>query len=408
MATTNDGGDDDSVAGKLRDKLDELAAYPRADEPDYTPRTEFDHADGGYIQTGPLTQPPTDYDAILREFGYDPAEVVIIGHPRVSRWQQRARIRGTASYETTWLAAYKFQIAPRSAVQPAADLEAIVARARKTPVAGAGAHVFVFQASDIQCGKVGKTPDGGPSTPLIAQRYLEAVANAAAEFKRLKRLGIEAIQISMPGDLIEGSQSQRGRNLGYLTESTVPEQTRVLRRLMMETVTTLAPLVDVVYLDVVGGNHDDADRSLNSWPGNNWATETAGAVADALDANPNSFRHVTVRVPDRWQGHMTVPVGQDNPTVVTLAHGHQWRRGRGMDWWAGQAHGGHPAGGSMILQCGHYHGWQVESSATKTLIQSPTFDLGSEWYTERTGATSRRGGLVYLLNGGDVSRMSVV
>ena len=395
------------LSKRLEDALDGLAAYPRADEGEYTPRTEFDHQTGGYIQTGPLKSAPTDYDNILREFGYDPAEVAIVGHPRVSRWQQRARIRGTADYETSWLSAYKFQLAPRGRLDTT-DLEAIVAAAKKNPAAGTGPHVFVFQASDLQCGKVGKTPDGGPSTPHIAQRYLESVESAVAEFKRLKKLGIEAMQISMPGDLIEGSESQGKKNLGFLTEVGVPEQTRVLRRLMMATIEVFAPLVDRIYFDVIGGNHDDADRSLNSWPGNNWATETAGAVADALTLNPASFRHVTVRVPDKWSGHMTVPVGEENPTVVTLAHGHQWRRGKGMDWWAGQAHGGHPAGAATVLQCGHYHGWHIESSEAKTLIQSPTFDLGSAWYTERTGATSRRGGLVYLLNSGEVSRMTVV
>lgn len=398
----------DNLGDRLDNALSDLASYPRADEADYVPRTEFDHVDGGYIQTGPLPEQPTDYRALLTQFGYDPDVVCIVGHPKVSRWQQRARIRGTAEYETTWLSAYRFSIAARKAAAGAADIEAIVKAARKTPKPGVGPHTFVFQASDLQCGKVGKTPDGGPSTPHIAARYLEAVSAAVDEFKRLKRLGVEAIQISMPGDLIEGSESQGKKNLGYLTETGVPEQTRVLRRLMMATVEAFAPLCDIVYLDVIGGNHDDADRSLNTWPGNNWATETATSIADALTLNPDSYRHVTVRVPDRWQGHMTVPVGQDNPTVVTLAHGHQWRRGKGMDWWAGQAHGGHPAGAAHILQCGHYHGWYVESSATKTLIQSPTFDLGSAWYTERTGATSRRGGLVYLLNGGDVSRMTVV
>jgi hypothetical protein len=397
-----------SIADRLADKLAALDAYPRAEESEYTPRTEYDGVAGGYIQTGPLAEAPKDYDDLLREFGYNPDVVQIVGHPRVSRWQQRARIRGTADYETSWLSAYRFHIAPRGMNATATDLEAIIVAAKKKPTAGIGPHAFVFQASDLQCGKVGKTPDGGPSTPHIAARYLESVALAVDEFKRLKRLGIEAIQIAMPGDLIEGSQSQRGKNLGYLTETGVPEQTRVLRRLMMATIEAFAPLVDHVTLDVIPGNHDDADRTLNSWPGNNWATETATAVADALTLNPAAFSHVTIRVPDKWQGHMTVPVGIDNPTVVTLVHGHQWRRGKGMDWWAGQAHGGHPAGASTILQCGHYHGWHVESSASKTLIQSPTFDLGSAWYTERTGATSRRGGLVYLLNGGEVTRMSVV
>ena len=149
-----------SLNRRLEDALEGLAAYPRADESEYTPRTEFDHQAGGYIQTGPLKSAPTDYDDLLRQFGYDPAEVCIVGHPRVSRWQQRARIRGTAEYETSWLSAYKFQIAPRD-TNAATDLDGIIAAARKKPAAGTGPHVFVFQASDLQCGKVGKTPDGG-------------------------------------------------------------------------------------------------------------------------------------------------------------------------------------------------------------------------------------------------------
>jgi hypothetical protein len=395
-----------TIADRLDGKLGELAAYPRADEAAFKPSTEFDGNSGqGFIQTAPLSAAPASYDDLLREFGYDPADVQIVGHPRVSRWQQRARIRGTAEYETTWLSAYRFHIAARQAGTTPADLEAIIRRARTSTKSGTGGpHVFVFQAGDIQCGK--KASGGGVAE--TAAKYLESVALAVDEFKRLKRLGIEAIQVSMPGDLIEGSQSQRGKNLGYLTEIDVPEQTRVLRRLMMATVEAFAPLIDRVYVDVVGGNHDDADRQLNSWPGNNWATETASVIADALTLNPAAFSHVTIRVPDRWRGHMTVPVGEENPSVVTIIHGHQWSRGKAMNWWAGQAHNGQPAGASRILQCGHYHEWSVESNATKTVIQSPTFDGGSDWFTEKTGATSRRGGLLYLLNGGDVTRMSVV
>jgi len=237
------------------------------------------------------------------------------------------------------------------------------------------------------------------------ERFVESVAAARAEFKSLKRHGIAGVQISMPGDCIEGSVSQGGRNLGYLTESTVPEQTRILRRLMLHAIETFAPLVEQVYLDVVNGNHDTAQRQLNSWPGDGWATESAIAVDDALTLNPTAFSHVTVRVPDQWQGHMTVPLGD---SIVTIAHGHQWRRGAGMTWWAGQAHNGHPAGGAHVLQCGHHHEWHIETSATKTLVQSTTFDCGSDWFKERTGAESRRGGLVYLLRAGETSRMSLV
>ncbi|MFE7745389.1 hypothetical protein [Nocardia sp. NPDC057455] len=68
-------------------------------------RTEYDgHA--GFLQTGALAGPPASFTELLRQFGYDPNEVQIVGHPRISRWQ---------SYGGEWLEAYRFHIAPRLA-----------------------------------------------------------------------------------------------------------------------------------------------------------------------------------------------------------------------------------------------------------------------------------------------------
>jgi hypothetical protein len=383
----------------LEDRLNELSEYPAAEDVAYTPKTEFDGGTG-FIQTGPLKQAPQSHTELLEQFGYDPAEVTIVGNPHVSRWEQRARIRGTNTYDTVWLSAYKFTIAATKAALRPLDLDAIVKKAKKAPKPGTEPHWFVFQASDTQLGK--KSRDG--STGEILDRYFQSVESAIDEFKALKRHGIEGIQLSFPGDCIEGNQSQRGRNM-WLTQETITEQTRILRRLIMHTVERFAPLVDQLLVHVVGGNHDDADRMLNSYPGNNWATESAISVADALKMNPTAYGHVDVRVPDKWSGHMTVPVGD---SVVTIAHGHQWRKGQGMTWWANQAHNNQPHGAAQVLQCGHYHEWHIESSATKTLVQSSTLDCGSDWYRDKTGADARRGALVYLLNGGEVSRMSVL
>jgi predicted phosphodiesterase len=382
----------------LEDRLNELASYPAATEAQYTPRTEFDGT-SGYVQTGPLKEPPKNYDELLRQFGYDPGEVEIVGNPRISRWEQRSRIRGTGSYETTWLSAYRFHVSSKK-LTLVTDLDAIVKRARKTPPKGSGPHWFVLQAGDLQ---IGKRASGG-ATEEIVDRYFDSLNSAVAEFKSAKRLGVEGVQISMPGDCIEGNVSQGGRNL-WLTQETITEQTRILRRLMMHTVEAFAPLIDRVLLTVVNGNHDEAQRAQNSYPGDGWATEAATAVSDALTLNPSAFGHVTVQVPDKWRGSMTIPVGD---TVVTVAHGHQWRSGQAMKWWSEQALHHQPAGAAHILQHGHYHSWQVETTEQRTRIQSSTYDCGSDWYRDTHGATNRRGGLVYLLRAGSVSRMSVV
>lgn len=383
----------------LEDRLDELKSYPKASETQFTPRTEFDGVTG-FLQTGPLKQPPNDHAELLTQFGYDPHTVRIVGHPRVSKWEQRARIRGTADYETSWLSAFKFTIASVDNVQPATDLDAIVRKAKRAPKPGTGPHWLVFQAGDLQIGK--RSRDG--STEQIVERFLQSVDATVAEFKSLKRLGIEGIQISMPGDCVEGNQSQQGRNL-WQTQETITEQVRILRRLMMHTVEAFAPLVDQVTLDTVNGNHDEAQRQQNTYAGDGWATEAATAVSDALTLNPGSFSHVKVRVPEKWSGSMTVPVGD---TVVTMVHGHQWRPGQAFKWWSDQALHHQPAGAAHILQHGHFHSWQVETTEHRTRIQSSTFDCGSDWFRNVRGATSRRGALVYLLDAGRVSRMSVL
>jgi predicted phosphodiesterase/DNA-binding protein Fis len=381
----------------LEDKLEDLKAYPQADETKYQPKTEFDGTTG-YLQTGVLKEAPADYAELLTSFGYNPEVVQIVGHPRVSKWQQRARIRGTSEYETCWLSAFKFQIAAKGSTSAPTDLEAIAKRAKKEPKTGAGPHWMVFQAGDLQIGK--RSRDG--ATEQIVERYFQSLEASVQEFKALKKHGIEGIQISMPGDMCEGNQSQAGQNL-WLTQETITEQGRILRRLMMATVEAFAPLVDQVLLTVVNGNHDQAQRQQNTYPGDGWATESAITVADALALNPTAYRHVTVQVPEKWSGSMTIPVGN---TIVTVVHGHQWRPGQGFKWWSDQAMNNQPAGAAQILQHGHYHTWQIETTEHKTRIQSGTYDCGSDWYRDKRGATSRRGGLVYLLNGGEVSRMS--
>lgn len=372
------------------DDFNELLAQPTADEPKYVQHTEFDGVTG-HIQTKGLEKPPPDFTALLEQFGYDPTEVRIVGHPRTSRWQ---------TYDERWLTAYRFNIAPVEQIASSADIEALVLRAKKSPAAATGPYWFVFQAGDQQLGK--RSRDG--STEQIVDRYVQSVDAAQAEFKGLKRFGVEGIQISLPGDCIEGNQSQSGRNL-WLTQETITEQTRILRRLMFYTVEAFAPLAPQVFLDVVNGNHDQAQRQQNTYPGDGWATETAIAVSDALKLNSNSFGHVEVRVPEKWSGCMTVPVGD---TVVTVVHGHQWRPNGAMKWWSEQALNNQPAGAAHLLQCGHYHSWEVETTEKRTRIQSSTYDCGSDWYREKRGATNRRGGLVYLLKAGEVSRMSLV
>src|SRR5690606_10098703 len=118
------------------------------------------------------------------------------------------------------------------------DLDALIqsARSRRDNTSRGAPYWFVFQAGDMQLGKISR--DG--STEQIVDRFVESVEAAKAELKAARRFGIGGVQISMPGDCIEGSQSQGGRNVAFMTAQTVPEQARILRRLMLYAIDELS------------------------------------------------------------------------------------------------------------------------------------------------------------------------
>ncbi|ALF01408.1 MRE11 double-strand break endo/exonuclease [Mycobacterium phage LilPharaoh] len=376
----------------LSDRLE----TPAAPAVPWRPSVEFD-ARGAIVETGHIeAEPgqPIEYQQILRDVGKDPERWRIVEVLRESHWQ---------TYDERWLHAYRLRCEPIDA-ETVTGLEALIANAHAAPpvdtVATSSPYWYVFQAGDLQLGK--RSRDG--STEQIVERFVQSLEAAARQYRELAGLvGIAGVQISMPGDCIEGVVSQKGAN-SWLTQETIAEQFRLLRRLMLDAVDTFR-MAPAVYLDVVNGNHDQANRQWNTNPGDGWATEAAVAVRDAMKLNEQAYGHVEVRIPEPWSGSMTVPVGD---TVVTVMHGHQAPKGKGLDWLAKQAVHNQPAGACQVLQHGHWHVGSVEMHATKTIVCSPTFDCGSDWYRERQGGESRRGAFTYLLRGGEVSRLSVV
>lgn len=393
---------------------DRLSEYPAAEEPSVPPsRVEFDGG-RGHIETTVQGDTPRDIGPILRECllaaGHDPDTVRIGAKLKESHWQQRARKLTwsdkyqtnvkCSEFETVWLHCYKFETFLGDAAPTSAAIEEIIRSARVERRPATGPHWFVFQAGDLQIGK--RSRDG--STAEIVERFAQSVDAAVDKFRELKPRGVEGIQVSFPGDCIEGNQSQKGQNL-WLTQETITEQVLMFQRLIMLTVEAFAPLTERVFVDVVNGNHDQAQRQQNTYPGDGWATKAATSVWDALKLSPLAFGHVDIRVPEKWSGHMTVPVGD---TVVTVAHGHQWSRDKAFDWWAKQAIGNQAPAGAHLLQHGHWHEWMVRSNAERIVVCSPTFDCGSDWYREKKGATSRRGAVAYLLRSGEVTDMGIV
>jgi hypothetical protein len=302
-------------------------------------------------------------------------------------------------YSGDWLASYRFHLEPvrDSHVD---DLVALIRKHKAHKPVGSGSSVFNFQAGDLQLGKVDKGGSEG-----IVDRYMRSVDAGVAEFKRLRKArNVGTVNLMFPGDCIEGNQSQNGRNM-WRTDLTVTEQVRVFRRLLLHTVSEFAPLTDELLVRVVGGNHDEVQRFQATKPGDNHATEAAIAVSDAISLNGDAYGHVKVEIPDEQKSHMTVAAGD---SVFTIVHGHQWRRNGAMGWWQGHTfNGGHP-GASHFLVHGHWHAFELETTANRTRICGATFEGASDWYEENTGGTARKGALVYTTRGGEFADLSLV
>ncbi|OZD23838.1 hypothetical protein CH253_08220 [Rhodococcus sp. 06-156-3C] len=331
-----------------------------------------------------------DYGDILTACGHDPSRVTFAAPPSIyTRW--------TADGDQRTTYRYKLKPIERSSLDDL--LDSIKAQPLFKP-SGVTGGVFNFQASDLQ---LGKSDNGG--SEQIVECYLDSVQRAVEHLDSLKgRRAIEGVHLIFAGDCIEGNQSQSGRNM-WRTDLTVTEQTRVFRHLLYQTIEAFRDRGDYLKVDVVNGNHDEVQRFQTTRPDDGHATEAAIAVREGLTYNAGAYGHVDVRVPPVDQGYMTVPVGD---TVFTIAHGHQWKRGQAEQWWKGQTFYQHAAGAADILAHGHFHEFAMERTGARMRICSPTYDQGSNYYREMTGAFSPPGGVAYMTKAGQFSDLSIV
>ena len=376
--------------GDLRDHLvTPIANEPLPNKP-FIRATEFDGTKG-YIQTEPMTSAPS-HEALLEMFGYDPKEVRIVGLLKTSKWQQRE--------DGEWLHSYKFSLAPASTVNLDEIVKSISARKFK-PTESKGDDVFNWLAGDLQLGKI-----DGDGTQGIVDRVLASIDNGVKQLKVLRRFNaIGMVHQAWLGDCGEGNQSQNGRNM-WRTELTITEQYRLFRRLALYAIDAFAPLVERLEIDVVNGNHDEAQRlPVSTRADDGHATEAMIALSDALLLNPTSYGHVQIYVPNRDEMTITRQIGT---SVMTHAHGNQWSKGKAFDWWSGQTFNNHSAGAADFLLHGHNHEMHMQVKKERAVICVPTFESESTYWRLHHGDVARTGALVMLTNGKEFSNLTIV
>lgn len=279
------------------------------------------------------------------------------------------------------------------------DLVAQALKAKAVKAATSSAGCFVIAIGDTQ---IGKRDEHGGTDEAVA-RVLKSVDAAIARFRRTK--DADQIALLLLGDHVEGFVSQGGR-LAWRTDLAVTDQVRVWRRLLMEIVRRLARLGVPVTVAVVTGNHDEAIRQpVITYANDSWAIDAASAVADACAENEAAYGHVTFYFPADERLDLTLQLAG---TWVTLAHGHQWRTGQAMKWWAGQSHGMQPAMTATLLLSGHYHHLSVLTDGTRTHIQVPAMDGGSSWFRNTTGLDAEPGLVTLVIEDGRWSGLEVL
>lgn len=382
---------------------DRLEENQPVDEPEVTPRTEYD-GEAGYIQTGPMRSAPDDYTAILKEFGYDPKKVEIFGYPKISKWQQRARIRGTAEYETTWLTAYKFTIVARGFE---VDLPALYNEVRKSkgikkkPATGEATVVVCW--ADIQTGKCDHL--GG-----LEELLLRLNDKRAALREYLDNNKFDKIIVADVGDIIEGFSNFDGQ---YRTNAlSLMDQVDVAATELWKTLRMCAEYSDVDMLSIPS-NHcawRRSGKSLAGKPTDDWGLHISKRL-ERLSAEIGA--NIAFHRPKEWSEVLQFDT---RGTTIALAHGHQVNNPDQIkNWWAKMTHSGVLS--ADILITGHFHfpslrptGRDYKTGRSRWHIQCPTLDNGSAWWRMKNGEDGDPALAVFQVNndGFDISSFALL
>lgn len=336
----------------------------------------------------------TDRD-LLQEWGYDPAEIDIIGD--IGQWRKQQA-------DGSYLVSYNFRHRPKADQH---DLPALYAAAKRKPRKPAAPsdndRTMVVALADVQAGKVGSR--GG--TPELLDRLTEKREALELMFRKNKPA---ASVLAECGDLFEGFES--GGNPMFTNDLSLAQQMDLASTEVYEFVSLMARYghVDVM---AVTSNHTAwrAGKQQLGRPGDDLGLLCHRQVekiakAAGLDA--------TWYYPPMYDEAVTLDV---RGTVLGLVHGNQFSPGGAPLWWGKQTHGGQPIGAADILLTGHYHHLRIEptgrnpyTSRTKWWLQAPTLDNGSDWFRNRAGEDSDPGLLIFDIadNGFDLTSLTVL
>ncbi|GAA2545907.1 putative phosphodiesterase [Neomicrococcus aestuarii] len=358
--------------------------------------------DGGYSLTSSiLPADADDIDSILIEHDFDPKVWMLKPGTgaKSTHWDGLRRTKdesGDVIVESVPLKSVRIEVVPRG---QSVDMDEIIAaitaqpptKKRGTKKGGA----FVFAIADWQVGK--------SENPLVdlATRINGIVDDVVHDFKRSGR---PWVHIAFLGDELEGVVSQGGKNM-WRTPITITEQTRIVRRTMLEIIDRFVDAgAQKVTVVAVPSNHGQAMREpVGTRSDDDWSVESLIAVDDSLRMNRKRYRHVQCFVPGNDHADVVVEVGG---LVIGHAHGHLIQGfpsgDRVMAWIARNKLANNPVGHVRLLLTGHGHHFQVFERSGVIWCMAPSMEAESVWWKHRTGDIGSPGVVIAEIEDGQI------
>lgn len=352
--------------------------------------------------------PPGDWDEILTQFKLDPARWEVVSDAvNVRTWDANlGRDPETGEPCVRRFYYYKANVRPRVRGDRA-DIDALVKRISshryKRPAKLKDSAVSLNSALVVCLAdwQTGPDPDG------IVDHVLR-LKNAIVD--RLKTERPVMLYVVGMGDMIEGCDGHYPMQT-FTVKLDGRQQVKLVRRLLVDLLTTWARYVPAMVVGCVPGNHGEKRKDGKAYTTfeDNDDLAVFEQAAEILAANPDAYDHVRFAIPD---GDMSLTLDVAG-TTAGFIHGHQAKKGGSTPrqkietWWRGKQNGRHPIGDADVLVSGHLHHFVAVEDGPRTWFQCPAL-ARSRWFTEGGGAPTKMGTLTFRCSPDGWDRLEVV
>jgi len=256
---------------------------------------------------------------------------------------------------------------------------------------------FVICMSDWQVGKEGSEE--------MLKRYYASLVSIKLQIRHLKhkyKEDLDKLIIVGLGDLVESCSGHYAMQT-FTTVLDERQQKTVARQMLLDAFNTFSKDFNEVLGLCALGNHGEKRIGNKAYTtfGDNKDGELFDEVAQILKADP-SKKHVKFTIPDQ---SLAYSVEVLPGTVLTIAHGHQARRGttpagRVENWFNKMASKPSKGGfySTSVLLVGHYHHHWSKETDRRLLLGANTIDNGSQYFEESGGDESLPGVTTLVLH----------